>query len=252
MADKHSRTPRARVASVRIGTLEVEGIMDAGGNFYVAIPQIADLIETSRNTASRDLKRLMGEGFETSIQKVSTEFNQRPVNAVSAEDFVLVITRYALAGNPVAANLLMALAGVSIHQLFCDAFGQQFEAEDRQAFLAARMASKSVRSDFEEAIARWIERHPEASENTRTFAWINATQRIYMGMWGKCRKSVATEMGLSTGDDLRSTLTLQQLAAVQTVENLAIRLMDVADMEPMAAVDEAVNRAMANLIFWED
>ncbi len=223
--------------------------MDADGDFYVSVPQIADLTETSRNTASRDLKRLMGEGFEASIQKVSTEFNQRPVNAISVEDFVLVITRYALAGNPAAANLLMALAGVSIHQLFCDAFGQKFDADDRQAFLTARMLSKSVRSDFEDAIDRWLSRHPEVEGGAREFAWINATQRIYMGMWGKCRKSVAADLGLTTADDLRSSLTLQQLTTVQTVENLAIRLMDMADMSPTVAVDEAIDRSMSTLMF---
>ena len=247
MADKHSKAARAKVAPVRIGTYELQGLMDHEGAFFVAVPQIADVFQFDRQQASRTLKRLLGEGFQ--FDRVSSELNPKAVNAIPLDEFGAVIRKFAYAGDLKAQAMVDALSQATLHQVFCDAFGQKFDADDRQDFLKARMSGKSVRSDFEAAIARWIDRHPESSENTRAFAYINATQRIYMGMWGKCRKSVATEMGLSTGDDLRSALTLQQLAAVQTVENLAIRLMDVADMEPIAAVDEAVNRAIAGLIF---
>lgn len=247
MADKHSKAARAKVAPVRIGTYELQGLMDHEGAFFVAVPQIADVFSVPQKNATRDLKALMGEGFQ--FLKIASELNPKAVNAIPLDAFGAVIRKFAYAGDTKAQSMVDALSQATLHQVFCDAFGQKFDADDRQDFLKARMAGKSVRSDFEAAIARWIDRHPEASENTRAFAYINATQRIYMGMWGKCRKSVATEMGLSTGDDLRSALTLQQLAAVQTVENLAIRLMDVADMEPIAAVDEAVDRAIAGLIF---
>ncbi len=246
MANKHSR---AKVALVSIRSMQFQGLMDDKGDFYVAIPQIADLIQTSRNTASRDLKRLMGADFETSTIKMSTEFNQRPINVIPERMFEQVLAEFAFAGNPIAQDLIRALAGMSMHQLFCDAFGVKFDAEDRQAFLVERMASRSVRTALEKAIAHYIDRHPELSENEQSFLYINATQKLYCGLWGKHRKAVAADYGLTTGDDLRSHLPLHQLSLVKTIEELAARLIYKLDMGPMEAVMEAISRSLSEGAF---
>lgn len=249
MADKHFKAPRAKVAPVKIGEYEIQGIMDHEGRFFVALPQIADALETSRNTVSRDLKRLLGKASETSIHKLPTEFNQRPVNAVSLDSFGDVIRKFAYAGNIKAQSMVDALSQATLHQVFCDAFGIEFTRQDRQAFLVERMNAKVIRNELEDAVCKWLARHPEVVGGSRDFLYINATQRMYMGLWGKCRKSVAADFGLTTGDDLRSRLTLDQLLTIQTVERLAARLVNVADMEPKAAVDEAIERSMTTLCF---
>ena len=79
----------AEVTNVQVGFYSLEGLMDEKGNYHVGIPQIADLVQTNRNTASRDFKRLMGEGFKTS--KLKTVYNTRYINAISLRDFEVLI-----------------------------------------------------------------------------------------------------------------------------------------------------------------
>lgn len=249
MTNQNSKAPRAKVAPVQVGTYTIQGLMDHEGRFFVAVPQIADVFQVSRNTAARDLNRLMGDGFKTSIHKLSTEFNRRPINAVALDDFGGVIRKFAYAGDPKAQAMVDALSQATLHQVFCDAFGIEFSRQDRQAFLVERMNAKVIRNELEDAVCKWLARHPEVVGGSRDFLYINATQRMYMGLWGKCRKSVAADHGLTTGDDLRSHLSLDQLLTIQTVERLAARMINVADMNPKDAVDEAINRSMTTLCF---
>ena len=168
MATKHSR---AKVAPVQIGIYTIQGLMDHEGRFFVAVPQIASVFSVPQKNATRDLKALMGEGFQ--FLKVASELNPKAVNAIPLDDFGSVIRKFAYAGDAKAQSMVDALSQATLHQVFCDAFGQKFEAEDRQDFLRARMATKVTRSAFEDAIARWVEANPDASENTRAFAYIN-------------------------------------------------------------------------------
>ncbi len=57
---------KAQVTPVQVGNNTIDGLMDTEGTFYVAVPQVSDLFKTSRNTASRDFKRLLGASFKTS------------------------------------------------------------------------------------------------------------------------------------------------------------------------------------------
>jgi hypothetical protein len=74
----------ASVAEVKIGNLSFPGLMDEKGVYYIGIPQVADLVKTSRNTASRDFNRLMNsdsKDSKTSIDffethKLKSEFNK--------------------------------------------------------------------------------------------------------------------------------------------------------------------------------
>ena len=133
----------AEVTNVQVGFYSLEGLMDEKGNYHVGIPQIADLVQTNRNTASRDFKRLMGEGFKTS--KLKTVYNTRYINAISLRDFEVLIAKLDRKGNVQAQLIRDELVGLSLHQLFCDAFKVKFEEEDRQEWLRLRQAT---RQDF--------------------------------------------------------------------------------------------------------
>lgn len=90
-------TDKATVTQVAIGHITIEGLMLPDGSFAVAVPQIADLFLDTRNYASQELKRLMGKGFKT--HKITTEFNRKPVNIVTLEQFNQIIFELALKGN---------------------------------------------------------------------------------------------------------------------------------------------------------
>ena len=94
MASKHSR---AKVAPVRVGPFEIQGLMDSDGNFYVGASQAADLFQLDQSQASRTLRRLMGDGFE--FECVASELNPKSVNALSLQEFALLCYRLSVAGK---------------------------------------------------------------------------------------------------------------------------------------------------------
>jgi hypothetical protein len=131
---------KALVAKVPFGTFEIDGLLFEDGSYGVAIPQISDLFMTNRNTASRDLKRLLGEGFKTS--KTKTEFNKNTTLSISLLEFERVLAKLDRAGNVKAQAFRDGLVGLSLQQLFCDAFGVKFETEQRQEWLEERFKTK--------------------------------------------------------------------------------------------------------------
>jgi hypothetical protein len=45
-------------------------------------------------------------------------------------------------GNHAASKFVDVMLGLSLHQLFCDAFGLKFEKEDRQRWISSRLTTK--------------------------------------------------------------------------------------------------------------
>lgn len=148
---------KAQVATVKVGYLSMEGLMSDCGRFGVAIPQYADLFETSRNTASRDLKRLLDKTSQTSIEfeQWKTPFNQKAVNVIPLEHWSRLIIELAFSGNLKAMDLVRDLNDLSWHQLFCDAFHVKFKSEDRQKYLIERAIH---RTQYHPLLTSWLKK----------------------------------------------------------------------------------------------
>jgi len=194
----------ASVTTVQIGPLSLQGLMSENGDFAIAVPQIADLIQTSRNTASRDLKRLLGKDSKTSIifDKWTTPFNKRGVNVLHIQDFERVLFEYALAGHAEAIAITRALMGLSLHQLFADAFGLKFEAEDRQRYLVER---DIARHDFR-PLTDQLKQHGFTNEYAR-YVW-----------------AFQAKAGLKSGE--RDSTTATKLAMLNKIQTRLITLME--------------------------
>ena len=144
---------KANIAFVKIGHLEIEGLLLDDGSFGVAVPQIAKLFpyfSDSQNQASQKLKRLMGKDFKTT--KVNTIFNKNYVLSVNLDDFLGVIRKLMSINDTVAIDIASQLIGLSLQQLFSDAFNIHFEKEERQQWLKIRQAGKVVRRSLTAAI----------------------------------------------------------------------------------------------------
>jgi hypothetical protein len=146
---------KAVVAKVQIGHIEIDGLMMPDGSFGIAVPQIAELFGTNRNTTSRDLKRLLGEDFRPS--KISTEIGNQSVNVISLTDFEQVMIKLDRAGNVKAQDFRDDLAGLALHQLFCNAFGIKLKELDLQNWLKERQEGKFYRRSLTDAIKHLID-----------------------------------------------------------------------------------------------
>lgn len=148
---------KAQIATVQIGTHTIEGLMAEGCRFGVAVPQYADIFETSRNTASRDLKRLLAKVSQTSIEfeQWKTPFNQKAVNVIPLESWSRLIVELAFSGNQKAMDLVRDLNDLGWHQLFCDAFHVKFTEEDRQKYLIERAVH---RTQYHPLVTSWLQK----------------------------------------------------------------------------------------------
>ena len=82
---------KAAVTPVKIGHIEVEGLMLPDGTFAIAVPQVARLFSINQSHASRDLKALLGTGF--TFAKVQSELHSKAVNILDLTEFELLIAK---------------------------------------------------------------------------------------------------------------------------------------------------------------
>ena len=150
-------TKKAIVTSVQIGHIEIEGLMLPDGSYRIAIPQLVKLSLVPSNRSLTQLKRLTGFDFQ-SHQKIYSELNSNKVNSISLEDLEALIVSLAKRGNQSAINLTIDLIGLSLQQLFSDAFGVKFEKEERQAWLKARQEGKATRRTLTDAIHDYLDK----------------------------------------------------------------------------------------------
>lgn len=143
---------KAKIATVKIGPLAIEGLLLPDGSFAVGVSQISALFPAIQNNPSREVKALLGKGIQ--LVKAASELNPNRVNIVSLEQFSLVVFELALKGQSEAVEFVRALHGLSLHQLFSDAFGIKFEADDRQEWLKQRMLHKK---QFHPNLTRWLQ-----------------------------------------------------------------------------------------------
>jgi hypothetical protein len=128
--------PRAKIATVRIGHLEFEGLMLPDGTFGIAVPQICSVFSFLNKNAQRDIQSLLNE--PSPFLKWSSKLNSKAVNVLLLPSFERLIFRLALKQNKVAISLSEQLIGLPLQQLFSDAFCIQFEKEERQRWLEDR------------------------------------------------------------------------------------------------------------------
>ncbi len=88
-----------------------------------------------------------------------------------------------------------------------------------------------------------IDRHPELSENSRKWLYINVSQRVTLVVFGRKAKKVAEDLGVAP-DSLRDALTPDELIMLQEVEDTAIRLIDIQDMHPDNATQQSAERLL--------
>jgi hypothetical protein len=131
-------TLKASVAIVKLGYLELEGLLLEDGTEAIAIPQLSTLNLVPPNRSQKQLEALLDIRF-SSHQKVKTPLNSKAVNAISLIEFEEILLNLVIKGNPGAIALSRALIGLSLKQLWADAFNVNLTKDDRASYLKDRI-----------------------------------------------------------------------------------------------------------------
>jgi hypothetical protein len=166
-----SLTPKAVIAQVPFGKFGMEGLMrEDDGTFGIAVPQICLKLDIPEKNSQRIISTALqipslkkdsttlvksspGNGSQSLILKWKTTLHPKAVNVILLPDFERLLRKLDKAGNKAAEQMVDDLVGLSMHQLFSDAFGQKFEKEERQAWLVDR---QSHREDFHPKFTAWL------------------------------------------------------------------------------------------------
>ena len=229
---------RAVIAIVKMGPLEFEGLMLEDGTFAVAIPQLAALNLVPKNLSLKRLETLLGMVFP-SPKKVKTELNSKAVNCISLSDFEQVLRTLNKRGVAAAVDIVGGLLGMSLAQLFSDAFGVKFDEEDRQALWERRLAGKVVRRGVTDSIKDFNVLHNK-SDVYRKFIYSNVSDALNVALFGKKAKELREERGVETNELLRDSHSVEDLTKIEKIELLASVFIDKGDEEPLTAMRKAI------------
>ena len=230
----------AKISSVKIGSLTIQGLLFSDGSFGVAIPQLVDLglisfgtPKITKNYASQSLKRLLGGDFRPHKVKVDS-FNQL-INALTLLQFEQLLVKLDRNGHKPAQEFRDALVGLSLVQLFHDAFGLEFAAIDRQNWLKARMESKALFWELTDSIKQY---HLSRGVEPKFYHYSNAMDAINRGLFGKTAKEMRAELGVTEGLT-RDNFGDKALRWLTTVQETAARYVN-EGKEPQQAVTEVM------------
>ena len=147
---------KAQVAIIDLGFTQFEGLMLPNGDYAIGVPQIASLIQTTQNTASRDFNRLLGDGFSPSKQSI--EGTKALVNVVDLPAFTKILYAMAKRDNAIADALIQSLLEEGFERRFDIAFGKKVDEAEYNQRLALRMKRLVARRKWTDVLQ---ERHVE-------------------------------------------------------------------------------------------
>lgn len=135
---------------------------------------------------------------------------------------------------------------MSLYQLFSDAFNIQFEKQERQQWLASRQQGKVTRQTLTNVVRDYVKVHSdELSDNYKKFIYNNCTNATYRIVFGRSAKKLKEDWNCN---DVRAAMTIEELMIVDSVERLAMTLIEDQDFEPQTAIKEAGNRLLIKKI----
>lgn len=229
------------LTKVPIGLITIEGLVDPKTNeFYVGIPQIAEQFSIPIKHASRDIKAMMGAGF--TFPQATTKLHSRLVNVVTLKNYELIVAKLDRKGNKIAQDFRDSLVGLSLTQLFCDAFKIKFDEEERQAYLVFRQESKNLFFELSTEITGWYETTKASRTQPKERYFTNSFDAINLALFGKKSKQIKSELGIGTNALCRDHFNNEALRRISQIQSIAAAAMRTKRIErPNDAIKFAID-----------
>lgn len=232
-----STVQKAHVTEVSIGKLTVEGLMYEDSTFAIALPQISKLFPSSiaPHNASRTVKRALGKGSgEMSLLQATTNLNSKAVNTITLDMFEVLVFELAMGGDSLAQDFMRVLFGLSLKQLFSDAFKIQFEAEDRQEYITTRQTGKEVFKRLTLVVQSHLR---SQGKNDPGHYYAQLVNKIYRNLFGAEAKELRELRSVGKSALTRDHFTARELSVISRVEDGVIFMIQHLGKEPFEAVD---------------
>jgi hypothetical protein len=208
----------------------------------VTQPAISTLVrDLIKGKAPKRLKPWIGKDLH-----LMEDFVKRggKVKILRSDFCTATVKHYAFEGNEVAEYSLEKFADLGMLTWIQGITGwKPPETKALSAWQTARLEGKEARRELTDAIKSYIDRHPELSENSKKWLYVNASQQVVLVVFGRKAKKLAEDLSVDP-DSLRDALTSKELLLLREVEDTAVRLIDLQDVHPDDAVAQTSERLL--------
>ncbi|HEY9598512.1 MAG TPA: hypothetical protein V6D33_12660 [Cyanophyceae cyanobacterium] len=242
---------KATRAKIELGDIPLEVFMLPSGSYRLSELQATEAVDKTNGYIRDFLKgkspeALPWKGYTAEKIEIEKDHDGRGSSRISAVPIELAVafwTKEAIAGNTRAARLLGACATESIERRADAAFGVQQSEHERQTKMKARIDGKVIRRQLTDAIADYLKKHPELSNNDKRWIYKNCSDRTNKLAIGKVAKKAAEDLRCDQSK-LRDFLETNELVKLTSLEDLTVRIIDLHDIHPLDAVKQAAERLL--------
>lgn len=234
---------KAQKAKMFIGDIELDVFLLESGEYKYSKTQIETSLgyEPTRRAyrdflTSKDPKAIQAKGLAAGNYKI--KYEGKTYTLVSQEEVVLFWGFQAQNGNQSAQYLLMACALEALERRADAAFGKERSEEERNKRIEARTKGKIARRNLTDAIKDYIENH-EVSENYRKNIFSNCSNHLNKIILGAKAKQAKEFYQIPESSLLRNHIPVEALRELELTEEMASRLIDEREVEPLEAVKQA-------------
>jgi hypothetical protein len=232
-------TIKAVRATINLGGIELDVFQLPDGEYRLSQVQILEIIELPKNWISRlqsstpkQLERLQSKGFTGYSLEVSIDKTR--AKTLTIDDATKIWGLVARSGNEKALDILEACVGESIERRADAAFGMQRSLSEYNERLKAKISRRTLT----DSIKAYLERHPEVSDNYRTWIYKNVTNAIYRAVFSMDAKKLSEALKCNK-DEIRDNLDQFCVSRIVWIEESVCQQIDL-DFEPQEAVKRVV------------
>lgn len=236
-----TQTTKAARATIQLGDIELDVFQLPDGTYQISQSQTTNAVNKPPKRmvelAQSDKGQiLIQSGFEKGL-KVRVE-GSKPVNLIPLEvAFQFWVLELSI-GNPEALALVSACGVESIERRADAAFNVVRSEVERNERLEARIKGKVARRFLTDAIKDYLDRH-ELSENYKKFVYSNCSDCLNKIILGAKAKQAKEFYSVPEHSLLRNHIPVAALRELELTEEMAKRLIDERDLEPLEAVKQA-------------
>ena len=139
-----------------------------------------------------------------------------------------------MAGDSAAQDFMRILFGLSLKQLFSDAFRVQFEAEDRQEYLTTRQTGKEIFKRLTMVVQTY--QHSQGKNDPGHY-YAQLVNKIYRGLFGVEARELRELRSVDKSALTRDHFTARELSVLSRVEDGTMFMIQYLGKDPFEAVD---------------
>jgi len=225
---------KLQTETVNLGIFSYPGILlEDGKSFGVGFPQFYKMFFNTPKHGVKKVKELLYKAFgdnSNTLLKARTDLHSGAVYILTIDQFLACVKQLAHEGNAKAIKFSIDLAGVSLVEMNCVAFGIKFDIDDKLAWLKTRVDGQKHRRSFTDAIKYVTE------ENKEQLHYGYMTRMVYKAAKLLDDYLAHKKAGLK---DFRDALTQEQLERILKVEDRAADSIMVDGLRVIPAIELA-------------